>query len=137
MPILRSTTETFDWGRKLAAQLRAGDVIALRGDLGAGKTHAAKGIVAGLGSKADVTSPTFTLLHEYRDGALSVFHFDFYRIESEAEIIALGWDEILDERGIIIVEWPDRFPALLPKTTRWFSMSTVSETEREITEEAR
>jgi tRNA threonylcarbamoyladenosine biosynthesis protein TsaE len=105
-------------GRLAAEEARAGMVIALVGGLGAGKTHWAKGFVAGLGSAAEVTSPTFGLVHEYADGRLSVFHFDFYRIETAEELVALGWDEYLESGGVVVAEWGERFPALLPVETR-------------------
>ena len=76
--ILPDEAATLDWGKQLASTLQPGDVIALIGGLGAGKTHVSKGIVAGLGSDEEVASPTFTLVHEYRRGRLPVFHFDFY-----------------------------------------------------------
>ncbi len=109
-------------GRALAAVLNAGDCLALVGGLGAGKTHLSKGIVAGLGCAAEVTSPTFTLVHEYRGGRLPVFHFDFYRIDSAEEILAVGWDDYLDEGGILIAEWADKFPDLLPEHTAWWKL---------------
>lgn len=125
---------TFDWGRELAASLRAGDVVALCGQLGAGKTQATKGILAGLGSQAAVTSPTFTLVHEYTDGRLPVFHFDFYRMDSAEEVLTVGWDDILDEPGVIIIEWADLFPELLPPHTRWFHLTPQPDGSREVTE---
>jgi tRNA threonylcarbamoyladenosine biosynthesis protein TsaE len=94
--------------------LRSGDVIALDGDLGAGKTHFCKGLVAGLGSGDAVTSPTFALVQEYRGGRLPVFHFDWYRLESPTELDRLGWDEYLDEEGVAVVEWAGKFPGFLP-----------------------
>jgi tRNA threonylcarbamoyladenosine biosynthesis protein TsaE len=106
-------------GRATAASVTTGAVIALVGDLGAGKTHWTKGFVDGLGSSTAVTSPTFGLVHEYSGGRLPVFHFDFYRLNSSAELIALGWDEYLDQNGVIIAEWGDKFPELLPPDTIW------------------
>ncbi len=115
-----SPEETVALGRRLAADARAGDVWALVGDLGAGKTHFVQGVAAGLGAAATATSPTFTLVHEYTGGRLPVFHFDFYRLEDAAEALALGWEEYLDEGGgLTLVEWADKFPALLPPGTRW------------------
>ena len=96
-------------GRDAAADARTGSVIALVGGLGAGKTHWTKGMVAALGCPLDVTSPTFSLVHEYRGGRLDVFHFDFYRLESAAEVLALGWDEYLDTAGISVVECAVKF----------------------------
>lgn len=134
--LLSSPEATHAWGRDLAATLRAGDVIALCGQLGAGKTQASMGIVAGLGSQAAVTSPTFTLVHEYLDGRLPVFHFDFYRMERAEEVLGLGWDEILDEPGVVIVEWADLFPALMPPGTRWFDLSPLPDGTRLVQERA-
>jgi len=122
------------WGTQLAPTLAAGDVIALCGNLGAGKTQITRGIVAGMESKAAVTSPTFTLVHEYLDGRLPVFHFDFYRMESAAEVIGIGWDEFLTEPGIIIVEWADMFPDLMPPNTRWFHIEALPDGSRRVTE---
>ena len=127
---LATPEATFDWGRELAASLEAGDVIALCGQLGAGKTQATKGILAGLGSQAAVTSPTFTLVHEYTDGRLPVFHFDFYRMDSAEEVLTVGWDDILDEPGVVIIEWADLFPELLPPHTRWFQFSAQEDGSR-------
>ena len=87
-------------GRQAAAQVSSGSVIALVGGLGAGKTHWAKGLVAGLGSAAEVTSPTFGLVHEYPGGRVPVFHLDFYRLETPEELLGLGWDEYLDAGGV-------------------------------------
>ncbi len=101
-------------GRAAAAEVRPGAVIALIGGLGAGKTHWTKGFVAGLGSTVEVTSPTFGLVHEYPGGRIPVFHWDFYRLKSADELIALGWDEYLEADGVIIAEWGDRFPELMP-----------------------
>ena len=134
MITLRSPEETFAWGQRLAAELRAGDVIALCGNLGAGKTQATKGIVSGVHSSADVTSPTFTLVHEYTDGRLPVYHFDFYRMDAEAEVLLLGWDEYLDEPGILVVEWADRFPRLMPHHARWFYLENIAGGTRTVRE---
>lgn len=103
-------------GRELGRELRGGAVVGLDGELGAGKTELVKGLAAGLGFDGAVTSPTFTLLHEYRGGRLPLFHFDFYRVGQAAEILDLGWDELAEE-GVIAVEWAERFPELLPEGT--------------------
>ena len=129
---LANTDETIAWGRSLSQSLRAGDVVALVGDLGAGKTHASKGIVAGLGSGADVSSPTFTLVHEYTGGRLPVFHFDFYRLDTADEVINIGWDDYLDAEGVVIVEWADRYPALMPPDTRWFLLKVTDDGARSV-----
>ncbi len=127
-----SVTETVEYARAWAADLQPNDVVALIGDLGAGKTHFVKGVVAGCGSDAAVTSPTFTLLHEYRGGRLPVFHFDFYRLESRTEAERMGFEDRLEERGVAVIEWADRFPELLPARTRWVRLATGEGTERTI-----
>lgn len=134
MITLATADEAHNWGMQLAPTLAAGDVIALCGNLGAGKTQITRGIVAGMESKADVTSPTFTLVHEYLDGRLPVFHFDFYRMENPAEVIGIGWDEFLTEPGVIIVEWADMFPDLMPPNTRWFHIEALPDGSRRVTE---
>jgi tRNA threonylcarbamoyladenosine biosynthesis protein TsaE len=116
-----SPDEMIALGRQMAADLTAGSVLALQGSLGAGKTHFAKGIAEGLGCDAGATSPTFTLVHEYHGGRLPMYHFDFYRMEAEDEVLRIGWDEYLDEQGVVVVEWPDKFPGLLPAETIWLS----------------
>ncbi len=117
-------------GRGAAALTVPGSVIALVGGLGAGKTHWTKGFVAGIGSTAEVTSPTFGLVHEYLDGRLQVFHLDFYRLESAAELIDLGWDELLEQDGVIIAEWGDKFPELLPPKTIWLDFTVQANGNR-------
>jgi len=136
MTTLHTADDALAWGTQLAPTLAAGDVIALCGTLGAGKTQITRGIVAGMHSQAAVTSPTFTLVHEYLDGRLPVFHFDFYRMESAAEVIGIGWDEFLTEPGVIIVEWADMFPDLLPPRTRWFHIEPQLDGLRVVTEKS-
>jgi tRNA threonylcarbamoyladenosine biosynthesis protein TsaE len=133
---LKTAEETFDWGRALGERLGAGDVVALCGDLGAGKTQVSKGICAGVECGQAVSSPTFSLVHEYEGGRVPVFHFDFYRMESEREVLGLGWDDYLDAGGVVIVEWADRFPGLMPAHTRWFRLEHAGEEGRLVTEEA-
>jgi tRNA threonylcarbamoyladenosine biosynthesis protein TsaE len=120
-------------GRSFAARLRAGDVVALDGDLGAGKTHFCKGLVAGLGSNEEVTSPTFALVQEYQGGAWPVFHFDWYRLEDAAELQGIGWDDYLDEEGVILVEWSEKFPAMLPPATYVLAFRILPDGVRHIT----
>ncbi|MDF1752232.1 MAG: tRNA (adenosine(37)-N6)-threonylcarbamoyltransferase complex ATPase subunit type 1 TsaE [Verrucomicrobiales bacterium] len=119
-------------GEEIARKLQPGNVLALVGDLGAGKTHLSKGIVAGLNSRADVTSPTFSLVNEYRDGKLNVFHFDFYRLESVDELEQIGWEEYLEEDGVLIVEWADKFPEVMPGDTVWFHFEINEDGSRTI-----
>ena len=126
--------DTVAHGRALAAAARPGEVWALVGDLGAGKTHFVQGIVAGVGAPVAATSPTFALIHEYTGGRLPVFHFDFYRLEKAAEALALGLEEYLDGDGLTVIEWADKFPALLPPGTRWFRFEILDGDRRRIVE---
>jgi tRNA threonylcarbamoyladenosine biosynthesis protein TsaE len=105
-----SEDETAAAGRTLAARLGAGDVVLLFGDLGAGKTAFVKGLAEGLGAGRDaVTSPTFTLMQEYRGGQLTVFHVDLYRLDDPREIDDLGLDEIAAD-GVLAIEWAEKLP---------------------------
>lgn len=131
--ISHSPADTFSQGKALGIQLRGGEVIALCGDLGAGKTHFVKGVAAGLGHDPDeVTSPTFTLVHEYNLGRLPLFHFDFYRLETEDEALQLGFDDYMDSGGVLAIEWADKFEHLLPPGTKWFNFRVGSGDERNI-----
>lgn len=134
MTRLDNVEATVAWGRALASTLETGDVVALVGTLGAGKTHATKGIVAGLGSAMEVSSPTFTLVHEYPGPRLTAFHFDFYRLASSTEVINIGWDDYLDADGVVIVEWADKFPELLPASARWFRFNILPDGTRSVEE---
>ena len=105
-------------GREIAVELASGGVLALDGELGAGKTELVKGLAAEVGFKGLVTSPTFPLVHEYRSGQQALVHFDFYRVEAVEEVLDLGWDEFLEEPGsILAIEWASRFPELWPAKT--------------------
>jgi tRNA threonylcarbamoyladenosine biosynthesis protein TsaE len=105
--------ETFQIGRCFGDRLRAGDVVALIGDLGSGKTCLIQGICAGLGVEEPVTSPTFTLINDY-EGRLPVSHFDLYRLDDPEALLDLGFDEYLDSGRVCLIEWADKCPALLP-----------------------
>ena len=120
--LLPDESATRALGHELGSSARPGQIIALVGTLGAGKTTLAAAITAGAGSADPVTSPTFTLVHEYRGGHLPVFHLDFYRVESEHELAGLGWDDLLDANGLILVEWADLFPQVLPRDSLWIEI---------------
>ena len=120
-------------GRQIAEDANSGSVLGLQGDLGSGKTVFVKGVVAGLGGTADVTSPTFTLVHEYRGGRLPVYHFDFFRLENEQSIARLGLDDYFFGDGVCLIEWADRFPGCIPERARWVLFEIKSENERVIT----
>jgi len=94
-------------GRRLAERLSPGDVVAYRGDLGAGKTAFTRGIAAGLGVKERVTSPTYTIVNEYPSGRLPLFHFDMYRLSSADELFDIGWEDYLARGGVCAVEWSE------------------------------
>jgi len=119
---LHDPDATLALGRELGANAQPGALMALVGDLGAGKTLLTQGIAAGLGYAGQVTSPTFTLVHEYFGGRQPLFHFDFYRPDHAEELVALGWDDYLDGSGVVVVEWADRFPSLMPAETRWIAL---------------
>ena len=118
MTASHSAEETREIGRRLAETLRAGDVILLEGDLGAGKSELARGIAKGLGVTETVTSPSFTILNVYGTGRIPLYHFDWYRLESEEELYELGMDEYLGGDGAAVVEWPDRCPGAVPESAR-------------------
>jgi len=119
-------------GRALARDLPPGAVVGLDGDLGAGKTELVKGLAVGVDYFGVVTSPTFTLLHEYRGGRRPLFHFDFYRVERAEEILDLGWDELIEEGGLCAVEWAERFPGLLPPGALRLGITISSEGWRRV-----
>jgi tRNA threonylcarbamoyladenosine biosynthesis protein TsaE len=131
--ISNSPAETEAMGQQLAEEIGIGSILALRGDLGSGKTVFVKGLVAGLGSRAAVTSPTFTILHEYRGGRLPVYHFDFFRLEERQSIMRLGLDDYFFGDGVSVIEWADRFPELIPQQARWILFEIKSENQRAIT----
>ena len=102
-------------GKKLAGELKAGDVVLLRGELGAGKSELARGIAAGLGVKETVPSPTFTILNVYDSGRIPLYHFDWYRLESAEELYELGMDDYLGGDGVALVEWPEKCEEAVPE----------------------
>lgn len=106
--------ELLEWARSFGAQLRAPAVVALRGDLGAGKTTLAQAILQALGVREAVTSPTYALVHEYASARGPVHHLDLYRLRDASQLAQLGWDDILGAKGIVLVEWPERAEGLLP-----------------------
>ena len=130
--------ETEALGETLARRLGPGDVVAYRGDLGAGKTAFTRGLARGLGCTGRVTSPTFTVVNEY-EGRLPLFHFDLYRLAGEEELCDVGWEDYLDRGGVCAVEWSERAEAALPRETVWVSIRRCAESEdwRRITIEGR
>ncbi len=127
-----SPLETRALGERLAHQLQAGDVLLLWGDLGAGKSELTRGIAAGLGIAGPVASPSFTILNVYEDGAVPLYHFDWYRLDSVEELYELGMDEYLGGNGVAVVEWPARCPEAIPTTRLDIRLTYVGENERDI-----
>jgi tRNA threonylcarbamoyladenosine biosynthesis protein TsaE len=130
----RSPDETRSFGSSLGEEVREGDVIALQGPLGAGKTCLVQGIAEGLGvdPEVPVTSPTFTLVGEY-PGRVLLRHADFYRVENSRRLDDAGFRDLLDGKGILVVEWADRFPETLPEERLEIRIEFRSECERRLT----
>lgn len=116
---IKNEEETRRFGLDLAHELKAGDVVALIGDLGTGKTALTRYIAEGLGITARVNSPTFTIVKEYREGRLPLFHFDVYRVSDPDELFNIGADEYFYGDGVCVVEWADLIEELLPEDTRY------------------
>ena len=111
--ITNSPEETEELGRRLAAVLTPGSVVAYTGDLGAGKTAFTRGLARGLGIEGGVTSPTFTIVNEYEGGRMPLFHFDMYRLGGEEELFDIGWDDYLARGGVCAVEWSENVAGAL------------------------
>jgi tRNA threonylcarbamoyladenosine biosynthesis protein TsaE len=134
--ITRSAPETIRLGRKLALLLKDARMVILRGDLGAGKTTLVKGLAEGLqaASQEDVTSPTFTLIHEFRGPEVDLYHVDLYRIETEKELATLGLDELFAEEGnLVLLEWGEKFPRLVKERDVEIAIERLGDQERKIT----
>ena len=116
---IKNEEETRRFGLDLAHELKAGDVVALIGDLGTGKTALTRYITEGLGITARVNSPTFTIVKEYRESRLPLFHFDVYRVSDPDELFNIGADEYFYGDGVCVVEWADLIEELLPEDTRY------------------
>ena len=114
------------WGREFGAALQPPAVVALSGDLGAGKTTLVQAICEGLGVREPVTSPTYALVHEYETPRGRVQHFDLYRLRDASQLAQLGWDEAIAGGGIVLVEWPERAGDLLPPTARQLTLAHVA-----------
>lgn len=128
--VTRSVEETWKLGQVVGEVLTPGSVLALNGNLGAGKTHFTQGIAMGLGvDRKRVNSPTFALVQEYA-GRLPVFHFDSYRLRTTDEFLELGFDEYLESRGVCVIEWADRVLQVLPKDRLSIQISVVDENSR-------
>ena len=137
--IERTTTaeaQTIALGAAVGRLLRPGDVVALRGDLGAGKTRFVRGVAAGLGhNPAHVNSPTYVLMHEYTDAAHSappLIHIDAYRLDGAGDLESLGWDVALEDSAVVVIEWAERIEEALPAHALHITIEHIGEQERRI-----
>lgn len=127
--------QTARLARKLGKLLNQGDALVLTGDLGAGKTLFSSSLLAELGLFDEVHSPTFSLVNVHQTARFPVYHADFYRLDSEQELWAAGWEDYLDAQGVLIIEWGERFPGALPHDCLWLTLEQVGPTERRISVE--
>jgi tRNA threonylcarbamoyladenosine biosynthesis protein TsaE len=130
----KSAEETIALGRELASMLAPPKVVVLRGDLGAGKTTLVKGIAEGFqaASEDDVTSPTFTLIHEYRGPSATLYHIDLYRVDTPRELETLGLDDLMGESSVLLIEWGEKFARFARDRDVEIELKRVSETKRMI-----
>lgn len=130
--VSHSEKETENFAKEFAKTLKAGDVVAFEGDLGAGKTAFVRGMAGGLDCSDSVCSPTFAIVNEY-DGKIPVFHFDMYRIETLGELYSIGFFEYLERGGICAIEWSENIYSALPQNSIFVNIQRLSENERKIT----
>ena len=130
--LTRNETETENCGEKLADIVRPGDVIAIYGELGAGKTAFVRGLARGMGCSCRVSSPTFTIVNEY-GGDIPLFHFDMYRLSGSEELFEIGWEDYLDRGGVCAVEWSENVEDAFPPDIIKVEIKKISEYNREIT----
>lgn len=116
--ILKNEEQTKTFGMDLGSRLQKGDILALIGDLGTGKTALTKAIALGMGITDTITSPTFTIVQEYTTGRLPLYHFDVYRINDPEELFELGYEEYFFGQGVCVIEWADLIEELLPEETK-------------------
>ena len=119
---LKNTEDTLALGKRIAEGLKPGDVLALVGPLGAGKTTLAQAIARGLGVTERMASPTFTIVQEYETGRLPLYHFDVYRVSDPDELFEIGFDEYLHAGGVCLIEWADLIEDILPDNTVWIKL---------------
>jgi len=129
-----SAEETIAFGRELTKQLAPPKLVLLRGDLGAGKTTMVKGIADAFSAakEDDVTSPTFTLIHEYRGPEVTVIHIDLYRIDTEKELATLGLEDYMRDDTVLLIEWGEKFPRLVKERDMEIAIERLSDTDRRI-----
>jgi tRNA threonylcarbamoyladenosine biosynthesis protein TsaE len=131
--VVRSLEETGELASQLLPLMRGAGCVSLEGPLGAGKTHLVKAVASLLGVTEPVSSPTFTLLHSYFSGMCPLHHSDWYRLESEGEVLGLGLEEYQDDEGLLLIEWGDKFPSLLPSGTLRIRITPQADNSRHIT----
>lgn len=127
-----SAAQTQRLGAALAPMLRPGDVLVMRGDMGAGKSEFTRGLARGLGVNGYVTSPTFTILQVHDDGRMPLYHFDWYRLGSPEELYELSMDEYLYGEGVSVIEWPSMAWEVVPETRLEITLTPTDETGRDI-----
>ena len=115
--------ETFELGRRMGERAQAGQIICLEGDLGVGKTVFTQGFAEGLGIREPVNSPTFTILQQYEEGRLPLYHFDVYRIGDVGEMEEIGYEDCFYGEGVCLIEWPSRILEILPDRTTWVEIA--------------
>lgn len=126
----KSVQQTKDFAKKFAGKLKPGDVVCLKGDLGAGKTHFVKGMAGAFGiDESEVQSPTFTLINEY-EGSVPLYHFDCYRMESVREALEIGAEEYFYGEGVSVIEWPDQIEEIIPPEAIWITITSPAPTKR-------
>jgi len=130
--ITHSPEETIEYARKLGKMLSAGDVIAYKGGLGAGKTTFTRGLAEGLGLGDDVSSPTFALVNEYSGSNITLYHFDMYRIEGEDDLETTGFYDYPFEDNVVAVEWSENIEGCLPEKTIYITINRIDDDTREI-----
>jgi len=133
--LTHSAAETVAFGRSLAASLTPPKLVLLRGELGAGKTTLVKGIAEGFqaAKEEDVTSPTFTLVHEYRGPQVKVYHIDLYRVDTPRQLETLGLDDLMADNAILFIEWGEKFPRFVHERDLEIALQSLGESERKIT----
>jgi tRNA threonylcarbamoyladenosine biosynthesis protein TsaE len=132
MTILNSVESTKAFGEELGRKCQGGEIFALYGELGAGKTQFVKGLARGLNFSGEVTSPTFTLVHEYLGGRIPIYHFDLYRIADSKEAQRFGIEEYLSGEGVCVIEWPEKIKEMLPESAQHWRIKILTLVERQI-----
>lgn len=130
--ITHSRAETEQFAEQFAKEVTGGTVLAMKGDLGAGKTCFTYGFSKGMGYEGDVCSPTFAIVNEYRGGRLDVYHFDMYRVSGWEDLYTTGYFEALESDGVLVIEWSENIEAALPEQHVVVTITKLSDTDRKI-----